>query len=204
MSSVNKMHSQGGKPSGWVGLLIGRLMNLLHGSIYKWALERVSVSDDSVILDIGCGGGKVVKLLSNRAFKGKVYGLDHSPEMVRLSQKTNRSSIAKGIVDIKQGSVIRLPYTDEHFNLVTAFETIQFWPDISSNLTEVRRVLKSSGTFLIANRYPPADSKWSGFLKLKNENDYKEKLNMVGFKDVSIDTSSRKGWILVIARIGKK
>lgn len=204
MSSVNKMHSQGGKPSGWVGLLIGRLMNLFHGRIYKWALERISVSDNSVILDIGCGGGKVVKLLSNRASKGKVYGLDHSPDMVRLSQKTNRLSIAKGIVDIGQGSVSRLPYADEQFNLVTAFETIQYWPDISSNLNEVRRVLKSSGTFLIANRYPSADSKWSGFLKLKNANEYKEKLNMAGFKEVDIDTSSRKGWILVIARIDNK
>lgn len=204
MSSVNKMHSQGGKPSGLLGLLIGRLMNLLHGSIYKWGLERISASENSVILDIGCGGGKVVKLLSNRFSKGKVYGLDHSPEMIRLSQKTNRLSIAKGMVDIRQCSVALLPYPDEQFNLVTAFETIQFWPDISSNLNEVRRVLKSPGTFLIVNRYPPEDSKWSSFLKLKNANEYKEKLNIAGFKDVSIDTSSRKGWILVIARIGNK
>jgi len=77
----------------------------------------------------------------------------------RVSLWTNRLSIVKGIVDIRQGSVTRLPYADEQFNLVTSFETIQFWPDISNNPDEVSRVLKSPGTFLIANRYPAADSK---------------------------------------------
>jgi len=45
------MQAQGGKPSGLVGAVIGRLMNVLHGDIYKWGLQHVSIGKNAVCLD---------------------------------------------------------------------------------------------------------------------------------------------------------
>ena len=199
MSLTKKMQKQGGKPSGFLGSIIGKLMNVFHGDIHKWGLQSCAIQEDFVCLDIGCGGGNAVKTIAEKATNGKTFGLDHSSEMVNLSRKLNKSAIAKGLVDINQGSVSTLPFLDKQFDLITAFETIQFWPDLDKDLKEVRRVLKSTGTFVIINRYPPADSKWVDFLQIKSDTDYKQKLDSSGFKSVSIDKDSKKGWIQVIA-----
>lgn len=37
------------------------------------------------------------------------------------------------------------------FALVTAFETVYFWPDIEKSFAGVRRILSDGGTFLIVN-----------------------------------------------------
>lgn len=201
MSLTNKMQKQGGKPSGLFGTIIGRFMNFFHGNIHKWGLENHSINKNFICLDIGCGGGNAVKAIVKKAKNGKTYGLDHSPEMVHLSRKLNSSFIANGLVEINQGNVSALPYSDNQFDLVTAFETIQFWQDLKRDLKEVRRVLKPSGAFIIVNRYPPEDSKWTNFLQIKNAKDYEKILKSADFSDVCIDDKDKKGWIRVSARI---
>ncbi|MDR2873709.1 MAG: class I SAM-dependent methyltransferase, partial [Methanobrevibacter sp.] len=47
--------------------------------------------------------------------------------------------------------VSKLPFDNEFFNIVTAFETIYFWPDFIENLKEVHRVLKKDGIFFVCN-----------------------------------------------------
>ena len=202
MSLSEKLMAQGGKPSGRLGRLIGRLMNLNHGRVYRWGLGYISTAPDSTILDVGCGGGEVVRLIATQVPKGNVYGVDHSLEMVRLSKRVNRSLIESGRVEISHGSVSSLPYSDEMFDAVTAFETIQFWPDLSGDLREVKRVLKPRGEFLVVNRYPGAEaqgSDWAEFLQIRTPGEYRDRVGDAGFAGISIDESSRPGWIVVLA-----
>ena len=201
MGFTKKMQSQGGNPSGVLGRLIGILMNRLHGNIHTWGLHNITIHENATCLDIGCGGGNTVKILTEKANHGKVYGLDHSEEMVKLSRRLNRSAVAQGVVEITQGSVSDLPYPDDYFDLITAFETIQFWPNLQRDLLEIMRVLKPSGIFLIVNRFPPEDSKWSEFLQLKNAKAYQDILSTLGFQDISLDTTTKNGWIKVVARV---
>ncbi|MBN1848537.1 MAG: class I SAM-dependent methyltransferase [Deltaproteobacteria bacterium] len=200
MSIIEKIQSQGGHPSGIIGTLIGHMMNMAHGNIYTWGLQDITIPMNATCLDIGCGGGKAVRTLAEKTVTGKVYGLDHSAEMIRLSGRTNHAFITKGIVEIHQGSISTLPYSDAYFDMVTAFETIQFWPNIPNNVMEIKRVLRPSGTFLIVNRYPPEQSKWSDFLQLKNAQAYENMLNAAGFHDITLDTATKTGWIKVAAR----
>ena len=199
MTISEKMQAQGGKPSGFLGRLIGNLMNFFHRRIYDWGLESLTLKADFTCLDVGCGGGGVVKILAEKANMGKTCGLDHSAEMVRLSCRQNKTLIARGLVKIKQGTVSVLPYPDKYFDLITAFETIQFWPDLKNDLLELKRVLKPTGKVLIINRYPPENSKWADFLQLKNAGQYEKQLNLAGFSSITLDTESKKGWIKVIA-----
>ena len=48
-----------------------------------------------------------------------------------------------------EGNVLSLPFDDDKFDIVTAFETVYFWPDIEKAFGEVKRVLKPGGIFLI-------------------------------------------------------
>ena len=52
---------------------------------------------------------------------------------------------------MQQASVAELPFEAEQFDVVTAFETIYFWPELAQNFREVYRVLKPGGTFFICN-----------------------------------------------------
>ncbi len=79
----------------------------------------------------------------------KVYGVDYSIESVKLSREVNENLIRQGVVEIIEGNVQSLPFEDNTFDAVTAFETVYFWPDIEKCFGEVKRVLKPGGIFLI-------------------------------------------------------
>ena len=193
---TEEMQSQGKKPHGFIGTLVGRIMNRNHSKIYWQGLKKIKIKTNFVSLDIGCGGGELIRILTKMAPEGKICGIDHSEEMIKLTQKRNPAAR----VEIRQASVSNIPYEDKTFDLVTAFETIQFWPDLKHDLREINRVLKENGFLLIANRYPEEGSKWGNFLQIKNANQYQQLLAEAGFKINSTDLQSQKGWILISAQ----
>jgi SAM-dependent methyltransferase len=190
----------GRKPSGCLGRLIGGLMNRGHRDSYVWGIEYLSIKPDSKVLDVGCGGGGAVSLLATKVTKGKVYGLDHSQDMVKLARKVNKRHIESGLVEIKCGSVSKLPFEDGEFNIVTAFETIEFWPNLNEDLKEVKRILRPGGEILIVNRLAgEKENRWSEFLQIRTSEEFRERLKAAGFSDISIDDDSREGWIAILA-----
>ncbi len=51
-----------------------------------WAreqLERLELRGDEIVLDAGCGSGRVTELLLERVPRGRVYAVDAAPSMVR-------------------------------------------------------------------------------------------------------------------------
>jgi len=190
------IEKQGSKPTGMIGYFIGKMMNIFHTGFYKKYYDKVLPDNSISILDIGCGGGSLIKYLLNKNQKYKLFGLDHSEEMVLLSKKINKEPIKNGQAFIDCGSVTKLPYENETMDIVLANETVQFWPDISESFSEIYRVLKKDGCFFIINRYPPEGSKWWKIAKLKNENDFNNAFLKAGFKDIDIDLKTRNGWII--------
>ena len=151
MGLFKKLAMQCRKPSGRLGRFIGRAMNSGHAKIRRWGLTSISINPDSCVLDIGCGGGKTVQEIASTANIGKVCGIDYSEEMVQLSKKVNDNLIKQGIVEIMYGSVSALPFPDNMFDFVTAFESYYFWPDLVNDLIEIKRVLKP-GAFMSSCR----------------------------------------------------
>ena len=135
------------KPQGKLGNIQLKSMNKEHTPVSLWGLKHLDIQLNDIILDIGCGGGINIKRMAESS--KKVYGIDYSTESVKLSQKVNAKLIEKGKVEIQEGNVKNLPFEDNAFDIVTAFETVYFWPDIEKCFGEVKRVLKPGGTFLI-------------------------------------------------------
>jgi ubiquinone/menaquinone biosynthesis C-methylase UbiE len=126
-------------------------MNKEHWDLTTWGLKHVRIKPVSVILDLGCGGGKTISRLARRAGQGKVYGLDQSADMVDYARQINRNLIAKNRVEIVQATVEKTGFRDEFFDLVTAVETYYFWPILAEAFQEIKRVLKKGGYLLIIN-----------------------------------------------------
>lgn len=135
------------KPQGKLGNIQLKSMNKEHTPVSLWGLKHLNINPEDIVLDVGCGGGININRMAKDA--KKVYGIDYSIESVKLSREVNEKLIDNEQVEIHEGNVKDLPFEDDTFDIVTAFETIYFWPDIEKCFGEVKRVLKPGGTFLI-------------------------------------------------------
>lgn len=149
MNLLNQLIEQAKNPRGIIGSIMLRIMNSAHTSMNQWALEKVKVKESAVILDIGCGGGKTIQLLSKRNTSGKIVGIDYSEQAVKDSIRANKQDVEKGKVNILQASVTDMPFSNNTFDIITAFQTHYFWPDLEKGVKEAFRVLKKDGHFLI-------------------------------------------------------
>jgi SAM-dependent methyltransferase len=136
-----------------------KFMNLCHAPLTNWGLSLVDIQDSWTMLDIGCGGGATLKRLLKRSQDAKVYGIDISGESVAKARQINVDVLDKQVF-VQQGSAEKLPYEDGMFDLVTAVETVYFWPNLPNCMQEVRRVLKPGGHFAIMVEVVDTDSKW--------------------------------------------
>ena len=105
-------------------------------------LER-RVGHGKQILDVGCGTGFNLGWLQRW---GEVTGVEPSPHALEECRR-------QGYHDVIQADALNLPFEDERFDLVTAFDIIEHISDDAAALREMRRVLRPGGQLLL---YTPA------------------------------------------------
>lgn len=91
------------------------------------------------ILDVGCGTGANLQMLSNF---GVAEGVDVSAEALDFCR-------ARGLSKVKQGAAEVLPYDDASFDLVTGLDVVEHLDDDIAGLNEMRRVLRPGGRALL-------------------------------------------------------
>ena len=90
------------------------------------------------ILDVGCGTGGNLKLLSQF---GNAEGVDISADALAFCRERG--------LEVKAGAAEDLPYEDATFDLVTALDVVEHLDDDVAGLREMRRVLRPGGRLLI-------------------------------------------------------
>src|SRR5688572_27304326 len=90
------------------------------------------------ILDVGCGTGGNLKLLSQF---GNAEGVDISADALAFCRERG--------LEVKAGAAEDLPYEDATFDLVTALDVVEHLDDDVAGLREMRRVLRPGGRVLI-------------------------------------------------------
>lgn len=178
-------------------------MNMGHYPLYRYALSLVPMTGRESVLDIGCGGGRFLKLLLKRTL-GRVMGIDYSPKSVEKSIQINEDAVARGRLKILQADVSAIPARDGLFDLVSAIETIYFWPDIEDSLTEVLRVMKPGGRFVIANEIRSVDAgkKWSDLVEMNiyEPEPLRALLEAAGFVDVEVHLHWNQNYMAAVAK----
>ena len=125
------------KPTGFGGKVMVAMMNVGHSAVARWGLQFLELAPDAKVLDCGCGGGASMKRLLKKCPQGIVKGIDYSPVSVEKTKKVNETAIAEGRCAVFQGSVEHMNFTDASFDVVTAFETVYFWPGLPKCFQEV-------------------------------------------------------------------
>ena len=206
MSLLSKIFNNTRKPEGFFGRMMVNGMNGgSHARMAEWGLSFVEIANNWDLLDVGCGGGANVARMLSLASKGTVQGIDHSPVSVEKSQKVNAAAIAAGYCRIQEGSAAELPFGENSFDLVTAFETVYFWPEIEKCFADVRRTLKDGGRFLIVNEddgLTGNNEKWEKIIDgmhTYTPDELRALLSAAGFRDITIHTDDQHHWLAVMA-----
>lgn len=205
MGLFRKYVNQTRKPEGFLGKLMIGGMNGGHAKLADWGMGHLSDLAPEAIVELGCGGGRNAKALLKRYPNAKLVAVDYSALSAEKTKKYNKALIAAGRCAVLQSNVAKLPFANETFDLATAFETVYFWPGIEACFTEVCRVLKPGGAFLICNESDGTDETGLKFekiidgMKCHTVEELSSALKAAGFSNVSVDRFANKPWITVLA-----
>jgi arsenite methyltransferase len=105
----------------------------------------VELEEGEIVLDLGCGAGLDLYFYAKSVgSKGKVYGLDISPDMIKKA-KYNMKSVGIDNVEFFCVSSDNLPFKNDFFDVVASNGIYNLSPDKEKVMKEVYRVLKPGG-----------------------------------------------------------
>ncbi len=115
---------------------------LLHKALVELTVAR-PLGD---LLDIGCGQGRLLKLLASRAHR--VVGVDIDPD-ARRSARAEMLLAGLPNCTLRQGNMFSLPFADAEFDTIILDDVLAGTKQPQTALAEAQRVLKSGGRILL-------------------------------------------------------
>ena len=108
--------------------------------------NRIAVTEDSRVLDVGCGIGGPARYLAH-TYGCRVDGIDLTPELIETGRVlTERCKLADRVV-LQVGNALDLPYPDQTFDVVWCQNVAMNISDKAGLLEGAYRVLKPGGLF---------------------------------------------------------
>jgi SAM-dependent methyltransferase len=134
----------------WAEAGKGESMETEHRPIVEPVLEMMKLGPSDRVLDVGCGGGWLVREIAARVPKGHVLGMDVSDEMVN---RARRNAVGLRNVEFSVGGVDSVPCNANSFDKVISVESSYYWPDPAAGIREIFRVLRPGGSAWILINY---------------------------------------------------
>lgn len=111
----------------------------------------IEVKEKETVVDLGCGPGLDMFLAANKVGpKGKVVGIDMTPEMIQKAQENIKKSGAKNI-EVRLGEMENLPVADNSVDWIISNCVINLSPDKQKVFSEICRVLKPGGRMMVSD-----------------------------------------------------
>jgi SAM-dependent methyltransferase len=111
---------------------------------------RADLKPGEIVLDLGCGGGLDLALAARAVGPtGRAIGIDMADAMVERATATVQA-LGYGWAEAHVGHAKTLPLVDASVDCVVANGILNLSPDKSAVLTEIARVLKPGGRFVLA------------------------------------------------------
>ena len=108
--------------------------------------ERVTLTRDSRVLDVGCGIGGPARYLAQK-YGCRVDGIDLTPELIETGQVLSKRCGLADRVMLQLGNALDLPHADQTFDVVWCQNVTMNIADKARFLAGVYRVLKPGGVF---------------------------------------------------------
>ncbi len=154
-----------------------------------------SLKEGETVIDLGSGGGVDCFLAAKKVGpKGKVIGVDMTPEMIDKARENTRKSSYTN-VEFRLGEIENLPVADNTADAIISNCVINLTPNKKKVFEEAFRVLKSGGRIMVSDivltkelpeavkkKAHPASCVQGAIMKDK----YVETIRNAGFQNVKI------------------
>lgn len=168
---------------------------------YPYVVESICRLSFDTLLDLGCGTGEVLSIISKKKKGCKLYGLDLSEKMLEQAKKKLPDSDTLLVGDSEN-----MPFEDEMFDVLTSTESFHHYPNPKKAIGEIYRVLKKDGTLVLCDFWRPILKRkfmnlFIGFSKDGDVRIYSQKeivdmLQNAGFKNISFRLLEKRAYIV--------
>jgi len=120
----------------------------------KKVVKMVADQNAKIILDIATGTGDLAIMLAKNN-PDKVIGLDISPGMLEVGKKKVEQLNLTNKIEMVIGDSENLSFDDNTFDAITVGFGVRNFEDLEKGLSEIYRVLKPNGTFVVLETSQP-------------------------------------------------
>ncbi|NLE59769.1 MAG: class I SAM-dependent methyltransferase [Planctomycetes bacterium] len=160
MSKAQTMRSQARQEfDSWAGSYDRSLLNrFMFRPSYLAFLEELYVCRKDLpgpfsLLDVGCGTGTFAGMLAATSLPAEIVGLDYSAPMCQVaSGKAHQVGLHERVRFVTADSE-HLPFADGSFDVVTCSNSFHHYPHQQNVVTEVRRILRPGGRFMLIDGF---------------------------------------------------
>jgi SAM-dependent methyltransferase len=158
---------------------------------FRAILEGLALRKDDVLLEVGCGGGALLKRAL--ATGCRAAAVDHSADMLKVASQQNARAIAAGHLQLRLGEATALPFPNEQFTCAVMSGVLAWLPAPEKAFREVFRTLRPGGRFVAWTSTPKmygtpaAGAKRKGGVRFYEDRVLARFVRSAGYSDVRID-----------------
>ncbi len=121
-----------------------------------WAVTQLNAAATDKLLEVGCGAGHALSLLSPILKRGSITGIDRSALQVEAARKRNQEQLALGRLRIEQLTLERAPAVlgERLFSKTLAINVNAFWTTPESSIASLQRLLRPGGQLFLVYEPP--------------------------------------------------
>ncbi len=134
-----------------------------RGQVFLTKLKSLVSSENSEVLDYGCGTGRMSIMLGNEGYH--VTGVDPAIDHIKIALSMNHSTNVK--FKIMNNALDEPPL---HYDAVVSSSVFEFVPDAQQYIGDIHAVLKPNGILLIS--IPNTKSWWRLYSKIRFAKQY--------------------------------
>ncbi|HEY1715960.1 MAG TPA: methyltransferase domain-containing protein [Solirubrobacteraceae bacterium] len=168
----------------------------------RWAaeqLDRLELAGDEVVVDAGCGSGKITLELIRRVPRGTVYAVDAAPSMVRHTQEAvgdHATALCLDLVKLDLPEPVDVVFSNATFHWIADHDAL--FGALAANMKPGARLLAQCGgkgnidrfrvladEIAFAEPFAPYFTEWVRPWNYATAEETAERLQRAGFRDIS-------------------
>jgi ubiquinone/menaquinone biosynthesis C-methylase UbiE len=156
-------------------------------------LDYLNMNNDDLVLDLGCGLGKVSEYISKKT-GARIVGIDFSKKSIEWAKSQIQSKNKK--LDFQVGNINDLKFSPSTFDAIISIDTLYFVEDMDFTISELKNILKPQGQMgIFYAQYRELDESIE-LLKPENTKVGKALLkNELSFQAVDFTDNAKELWL---------
>ena len=145
-----------------IGNFVGMYSLIRNSQKNKDILDKITnslnIKGSEIILDAGCGRGRISNLMAKKLSSGRVFGIDIGDKIISSSDiisRAKQNAVYEGVsekTEFIRGNILALPFKQNNFDIITCNSVLYYVKNENKTthaVKEVKRVLNSNGKLLV-------------------------------------------------------